>query len=108
MPRSEYSHGNKTTDTFALASAIHYILLRYEPYLELDPLTQEQEIVVRFRTGDFPDLGFAPINRVTHRAWAGGYESADEMLQDLLQIIESHRTELVAMIDGRSLFAPRS
>ncbi|MCJ1253630.1 hypothetical protein MMC24_001442 [Lignoscripta atroalba] len=83
MPRADLNHADWKTDIFALASAFYYIMNGHEPFPELDSYTQEQQITERFMSHQFPELECALMNRVAHKCWAGQYDSADAVLQDL-------------------------
>lgn len=54
-----------------------------EPFPDLDSLDDEDEIVERFKSRQFPGLHSSLMNRITHKCWAGEYDTADEVLQDL-------------------------
>ncbi|KAL9129334.1 MAG: hypothetical protein Q9217_002172 [Psora testacea] len=83
MPRDDPSHADVKTDIFALGSAFYYIMEGHEPFPDLDSLDDEDEIVERFRSYQFPSLQSSLMNHVTHKCWAGEYDTADAVLQDL-------------------------
>lgn len=83
MPRADPNYSDRMTDIFALGSAIYYITQGHEPFPELDPLDDEEQIVARFRSHQFPETGSQLVSRVTHKCWAGEYDSAEAILQDL-------------------------
>ena len=83
MPRADSEYADWKTDVFALGSAFYYFMKGHDPYPELDPDNDEDEITKRFTSGRFPDLGHPLMNRVTHKCWGGKYDSADTVLQEL-------------------------
>ncbi|MCJ1333151.1 hypothetical protein MMC10_009845 [Thelotrema lepadinum] len=82
MPRADSEHADWKTDVFALGSAFYYIMNGHEPYPDLDSDDDEDEIIKRFTSGRFPDLGHPLMNRVTHKCWSGKYDSAEAVLQE--------------------------
>jgi len=84
MPRADPNYADRKTDIFALASAFYYIMRGHEPFPELDPGTQEQQITERFTSHKYPQLGCSLMDRVTHKCWTGEYDSAEAVLQDLI------------------------
>lgn len=83
MPRSDLNDANRKTDIFALGSAIHFTLNGHMPFPELDVWAHSSEIVDRFETGQLPDLDGVPAGCVVRKCWTAGYESADEVVDDL-------------------------
>jgi serine/threonine protein kinase len=83
MPRAEPSHADWKTDIFALGSAFYYIMEGHEPFPDLDSFDNEEEIEKRFASGRFPDLQYSVMQRMTHRCWAGSYESVHALLEEL-------------------------
>lgn len=85
MPRADLNldHADWKTEIFALGSAFYYIMEGNEPFPDLDSYHDEDEIMERFKSGQFPDLEFSLMNKVIHKCWAGKYDSADEVLRDL-------------------------
>ena len=83
MPRTDNDFADKKTDIFALGSALHYLMEGHEPFPELNSIDDEEEIKRRFVTCQFPKLQSRLMNRVIHRCWAGKYDSAEAVLQDL-------------------------
>ena len=83
MPRTDPDFADRTTDIFALGSTFYYITQGHDPFPELDPFHHEEQIVARFRAHQFPETGSQLMNRVVHKCWAGEYDSADAILQDL-------------------------
>ncbi len=55
----------------------------HEPFPDLDPSNDEKQIETRFASRQFPELESLLMNRVTHKCWAGEYDSAEAVLQDL-------------------------
>jgi len=83
MPRADLNYADWRTEIFALGSAFHYIMEGHEPYPELDPDYDEEKIVERFVSRQFPEIECSSINRIIHKCWAGEYGSVDAVLQDL-------------------------
>ncbi|KAL9104906.1 MAG: hypothetical protein Q9163_000223 [Psora crenata] len=83
MPRTDINHADQKTDIFALGSALYYIMQGEEPFPDLDSGADADEIITRFSSGQFPELQSSLMNRVTHKCWAGVYDSAEVVLQDL-------------------------
>ena len=83
MPRTDSSHADWRTEIFALGSAFYYIMEGHEPYPDLDPNNDEAQIVERFMSGQFPEIGCSSMNRVIHKCWAGRFDSAEAILHDL-------------------------
>ena len=83
MPRVDSNHADWKTEIFALGSAFYYIIEGCEPYPDLDPNYDEEQIVKRFISRQFPKIEFSPMNSIMHKCWAGEYGSVDTVLQDL-------------------------
>lgn len=83
MPRVNPNHADWRTEIFALGSAFYYIMEGHEPFPELDPDHDEERIVERFSSGQFPEIECSSMNRVIHKCWAGEYALVDSVLQDL-------------------------
>ena len=83
MPRTDNNHSDWKTDIFALGSALYYIMQGEEPFPDLNPADDEEEIQTRFTSGRFPELQSILMKQVTYRCWAGAYVSAEAVLQDL-------------------------
>ena len=83
MPRADSGHADWRTEIFALGSAFYYIMEGHEPYPDLDPDNDEEHIVERFTSGQFPAIGCSSMNRVIHKCWAGRFDSAEAVLYDL-------------------------
>ena len=83
MPRADVNHADRKTDIFALGSAFYYIMLGHEPFPDLDSHLDEEEIVARFESHQFPEMDSPLMKHVTHKCWAGEYDSAEAVLQDL-------------------------
>ncbi|KAI4264786.1 MAG: hypothetical protein L6R42_000125 [Xanthoria sp. 1 TBL-2021] len=82
-PRANPNHADWKTEIFALGSAFYYIMEGHEPYPELNPFDDEEQIEARFVSRQFPEMDSVLMNCVTHKCWAGDYESAEAVLQDL-------------------------
>ncbi|KAL8648015.1 MAG: hypothetical protein Q9210_005227 [Variospora velana] len=83
MPRADPNHSDRKTDIFALGSALYYIMLGHEPFPDLSSYHDEEQIEARFASHQFPEMDSLLMNRVTHKCWAGEYDSAEAVLQDL-------------------------
>ena len=83
MPRAYPDYSDRKTDIFALGSAFYYIMQGHEPFPELDSRLDEVEIEARFKPHQFPDMDPPLMRYVTHKCWAGEYDSAEAVLQDL-------------------------
>jgi hypothetical protein len=55
----------------------------HEPFPDMDPLIDEEQIERRFASHQFPEMDFLLMNCVTHKCWAGEYNSAEAVLHDL-------------------------
>jgi hypothetical protein len=55
MPRSDSNYADQKTDIFALGSTIYYMMTGHEPFLELNPLddNDEAEIVTQYKLRQF-------------------------------------------------------
>lgn len=76
MPRADPNYSDRKTDIFALSSAFYYIMQGHEPFPDLDPFDDEELIEARLASRQFPELESLLMNRVTHKCWAGDYDSA--------------------------------
>ena len=83
MPRDIPDYADRKTDLFALGSAFYYIIQGHEPYPELKTGRDEDEISARFRTHRFADTGYPTLDRIIHKCWVGGYDTADALLLQL-------------------------
>ncbi|KAL9125621.1 MAG: hypothetical protein Q9217_005197 [Psora testacea] len=83
MPRADPNYSDSKTDIFALGSAIYHIMLGYDPFPDLHPFDNEEQIEARFVSRQFPKMESPLMNCVTHKCWAGEYNSAEAVLQDL-------------------------
>ena len=55
----------------------------HEPFPDLHPSNDEEQIKGRFSSHQFPEMDSLLMNGVTHKCWAGEYNSAEAVLQDL-------------------------
>ncbi len=55
----------------------------HEPFPDMDPLIDEEQIERRFASHQFPEMDYLLMNCVTHKCWAGEYNSAEAVLHDL-------------------------
>lgn len=83
MPRPDLSICDFRTDMFALGTTIFYIITGQLPFLDVDPVSDEEEIQRRFREGEIPLLEENRGGEVIRRCWQGAYESAQEVVMDL-------------------------
>ena len=83
MPRVDSNHADWKIEIFPLPSAFYYIIEGCEPYPDLDPNYDEEQIVKRFISRQSPEIAFSPMNYIMHKCWAGEYGSMDAVLQDL-------------------------
>ena len=83
MPRADTNYSDRKTDLFALGSAFYYIMQGHEPFPDMDPFNDEEQIEERFASRQFPEMDSLLMNGVTHKCWDGEYNSAEAVLQDL-------------------------
>ena len=83
MPRADPNYSDRKTDIFALGSTFYYIMQGHEPFPDMHPLNDEEQIKGRFASRQFPKMDSLLMNGVTHKCWAGEYNSAEAVLQDL-------------------------
>ena len=83
MPRVDPNHADQKTDIFALGSTFYHIMQGHEPFPDLDSLKDEEQIEARFVSRQFPKVDSLIMNYVIHKCWAGEYDSAEAVLQDL-------------------------
>ena len=94
MPRIDSNHADCKTEIFALGSTFYYIMEGHEPYVDLDPDRDEERIVERFMSGQFPEIEHSLMNRIIHKCWAGSFGSADAVLQDLAFVHQCRMVEV--------------
>lgn len=95
MPRDDSNYADWKTEIFALGSAFYYIMEGQEPYPDLDPDYEEEQIVERFKTGQFPNINYSSMNLILHKCWAGEYDSVCEVLGDLEVVRKGLMAEVV-------------
>ena len=83
MPGVNSDHADWNTEIFALGSVFYHIVENHESFPELDSYYDEEQIVKKFKSGQYPETKCSLINRVIHKCWAGDCDSADAVLQDL-------------------------
>ena len=83
MPRTNANYSDQKTDIFALGSTFYHIMQGHEPFPDLDPFYDEEQIKARFTSRQFPEMKSLLMNCVTHKCWAGDYNSTEAVLQDL-------------------------
>lgn len=88
LPRVHGDYACVKTDLFALGSAIYFIMTGHEVFPELDSLEDEEEISSRFQNALFP-IDKHACYRVTEKCWKQQYQSADQVISDILLIQSS-------------------
>ncbi|KAI4213444.1 MAG: hypothetical protein LQ351_003944 [Letrouitia transgressa] len=83
MPRADPGSSNQITDLFALGSAFYHIMQGHEPFPDMDPFDDEEQIQSMFASRQYPEVESSLMNYVIHKCWGGEYTSAEEVLQDL-------------------------
>ena len=83
MPRADPNCSDQKTDIFALGLTFYHIMQGHEPFPDMDPFNDEEQIKGRFASRQFPEMDSLLMNCVTHKCWAGEYNSAEAVLQDL-------------------------
>ena len=83
MPRADSNYSDRKTDIFALGSTFYHIMQGHEPFPDMDSFNDEEEIEGRFASHQFPKMDSLLMTGVTHKCWAGEYDSAETVLQDL-------------------------
>lgn len=83
MPRADSDRADWRTEIFALGSAFYYIMEGHEPYPDLDPGCDEEQIEERFTSGQFPEVRCSSMSCVIHKCWAGRFNSAEQVLYEL-------------------------
>ena len=94
MPRADSEYTDLKTDIFTLESALYHIMEGHEPFPELDCFSDEEQIAKKFRSGQFPELGFSPMRDVIHKCWGGKYNSTEMVLQDIECICQNQPSRL--------------
>jgi len=87
MPRPDFNTADEKTDIFALGSTIYHILKGHEPFPELDPDEDEEEVERLWQAKQFPSLESNLGGLVVHRCWGGMYKSAAEVAEDLDELL---------------------
>ena len=93
MPRENKDQSDARTDIFALGSSIYTIMLQRVPYHDLDSRMDEDEIERQFRQGEFPSIEVELGGEVVHKCWRGDYNSAEELVADLVKLEMSSSVE---------------
>lgn len=83
MPRANLDHCDWKTDIFALGSAFYYILHSHELYPDLHSAYDEEQIVERFTSGQFPEIECTAMRGVIQKCWKGQFDSVEDVLRDL-------------------------
>lgn len=86
MPRADYDSSNVQTDLFAFGTTLFYIMTGGLPFPDLDPGEDEDEIQARFRAGELPQLERSSGGEVVRGLWMGSYQSAQDVVRDLLEV----------------------
>ncbi len=80
LPRDDSNHADSKTEISAIESAFVISWKGQEPYPDLDPDHEEEQIVERFKSGQFPNMTYSSMNLILHKCWAGKYDSVCEVL----------------------------
>ncbi|PYI35300.1 kinase-like protein, partial [Aspergillus indologenus CBS 114.80] len=83
-PRSHGDYADRKTDLFALGSAIYFIMMGHEIFPDLSN-DDDDEIAARFQNEQFPKDNHA-CAQITEKCWKQQYESAADLLFDIVQI----------------------
>ena len=97
MPRADSEYADIKTDIFALGSALYHIMEGHELFPELDCFLDEEQIAKKFRSGQFPELGFLPMKDVVYKCWGGKYDSTEMVLRDIECICQSQSSTLAPL-----------
>ena len=100
MPRVDCNHADWKTEIFALGSAFYYIMEGHEPFPELDPYYDEEQIVRKFLSSQYPEMECSLMNCVIHKCWGGQYDSVDAVLQDLIPL---HRYPMAGALGEKEM-----
>lgn len=76
---------NVTTDFFALGSSIYQIVVRIQPYEEVE----SQEVEARYARKEFPSVAGVLFGDIIRRCWMCEFSSAAEVLNNLTEVIGS-------------------
>ncbi|KAJ5528552.1 hypothetical protein N7527_001945 [Penicillium freii] len=90
MPRENIWSASYRTDLFALGSAIYHLINGHEVFPELDSFDDEKIINARFINGEYPKNDYV-AGHIVERCWRGGYESAVEILNEIVEIQSAMR-----------------
>ena len=89
MPRAYPDTSDYKMDLFALASVFYYMLESHEPYPELDSWKDQEEIVRKFSSGQFPRIERSEkMDIVAQKCWRGEFHWAAAVLNELAFIRE--------------------
>lgn len=84
MPRCDKEFADVKTDIFALGSTIYHIITGHRPFPRYDTIDDETTFEELYRKGEFPLLGAGVGGGVVRNCWGGKYESASEIVNDLM------------------------
>jgi serine/threonine protein kinase len=87
MPCRDFNTVDKKTDIFALGSTIYYIIKGHEPFPELDPDEDKEEVERLWQAKQFPSLESNLGGLVVYRYWEGMYKLAAEVAEDLDELL---------------------
>lgn len=82
MPQLDSAVCDFRTDIFALGTSIFYIITGQLPFMDVDPVEDEEEIQRRFQAGEFPLLEENRGGDIIRKCWKGLYDSAQEVVID--------------------------
>lgn len=97
MPRADSEYADLKTDIFALGSALYHVMEGHDPFPDLDCFLDEEQVVKKFRSGQFPELGFLPMKDIVHKSWGGMYESTERVLRDIVCICPNQSSTLAPL-----------
>lgn len=83
MPRADQDYCDFKTDMFALGTTIFFIITGSQPFTDIDPVEEEEEVQRRFRDKEFPSLEIDCGGDIVRRCWMGLYQSAQEIVHDI-------------------------
>ena len=66
MPRADPDYSDRITDIFAFGSTFYHIMQGHEPFPDMDPFDNEEQIQLRFTSRQFPKIESFLMNYVTY------------------------------------------
>jgi len=94
---------DEKSDLFAFGSAMYEMAIGLPPYNGLPP----REIALRYRKGQFPDLGqleasYSAFTEIIHNCWHQKFKSAHEIVKELILHYESICEGHISSVDRHS------